>query len=157
MMLSSANTARTVVFVIFLMLVPGAVWAQRRPTVYPSLQDQLEQKYYGRNVRTDTALAQLIADNQQFDRLRSDEFNDKRGLPLWLRVYWRKQHPEAEYRADDPTKGYPLVLKEILEWMMTHQDLKAGPGEVAEIDADADADESSRRSQLAESLYGADY
>ena len=37
-------------------------------------------------------------------------------------------HPETEYKADDPTGGYPRVLPEILEWMLTHQDLKSGPG-----------------------------
>src|SRR5689334_21693902 len=48
-------------------------------------------------------------------------------VPPWLKVYWRKGHPEANYDNDlDPTGGYPLVLKEVLEWMMTHQDLQPG-------------------------------
>src|SRR6476659_5934646 len=119
--------ARTIVLILMSLLVTAGVSAQRRRTlVYPSLQDQVAPAYYGRRVDPDNALARLIAANQEFDMLRADEFNDKRGLPPWLRVYWRKLHPEAEYNADDPTKGYPLVLKEILEWMTTHQDLKPG-------------------------------
>jgi len=155
MMFPSAIRARNVFLIVLLLLVPAATWAQRRATTYPSLQSQLDKEYYGRHVDTDNELAKLIAVNQEFDMLRADEFNDERGLPPWLRVWWRKAHPEGEYTATDPTKGYPLVLKEILEWMMTHQDLKPGPGEVAEIDADRDA--SARRSPLVDSLYGADY
>ena len=130
MMFLSAQRARIVFLVILLSLIPAAAWAQRRVTNYPSLQSQIDKEYYGRQVDADNELAKLIAVNQEFDLLREDEFNDKRGLPPWLRVWWRKAHPEGDYNAVDPTKGYPLVLKEILEWMMTHQDLKAGPGVV---------------------------
>lgn len=83
---------------------------------------------FGRKVYSDSALAEIVRNNQDFWMLRRDEINDLHGLPPWLRVWWRKAHPEVEYSADDPTKGHPLVLKEILEWMLTHQDLKAGEG-----------------------------
>jgi hypothetical protein len=39
-------------------------------------------------------------------------------VPLWLRVYWRKAHPEM--------RVYPLVLKEVHEWMVSHPDLPGG-------------------------------
>jgi hypothetical protein len=42
-----------------------------------------------------------------------------------MRVYWRKNHPEATYSASDPTGGYPRVAHEAYEWMRHHQDLKA--------------------------------
>jgi len=109
--------------------IPGDISAQKDPKFdYPSLQMQLTAKYHGESVAPDSELARLIAENQEFSMLRPDEFNDERGLPPWLRVWYRKGHPEVEYSAEDPTKGYPLVLKEILEWMVTHQDLKPGPG-----------------------------
>lgn len=93
---------------------------------WPSLAQQLERDYYGLKVQPGTALEKLIRDNQEFTMLRTDEQSDKRGLPPWLRVWWRKGHPEVKYSVEDPTGGYPLVAKEVLEWMMTHQDLQAG-------------------------------
>ena len=95
---------------------------------WPSLQQQLSQEYFGYKVQSGTALEKLIRDNQDFSLLRDDEKSDNRGFPPWLRVWWRKEHPELEYSASDPTGGYPRALHEILEWMLTHQDLKDGPG-----------------------------
>ena len=95
---------------------------------WETLKQQLDKQYYGIKVKEGSALEKLISENQDFSLLRPEESNDVRGLPPWLRVFWRKNHPEGVYSADDPTGGYPLVLKEILEWMMTHQDLKPGPG-----------------------------
>ena len=98
--------------------------AQQGPVSWPTLQQQLNDS----KVQAGSALEQLIRAHQDFSLLRLDEMNDKRGLPPWLRVWWRKAHPELKYTADDPTGGYPLVLKEILEWMMTHQNLQPGMG-----------------------------
>ena len=42
-------------------------------------------------------------------------------------MYWRKAHPEVVFSAGDPTGGYPLILNEIYEWMVSHQDLAAVP------------------------------
>ena len=121
--------AASAFFMLVWLAVPSTTPAQKNPKFdYPTLDRQLAQQYHGESVIAGSELAKLIAANQEFEMLRSDEFSDKRGLPPWLRVWWRKAHPEGEYSAEDPTKGYPLVLKEILEWMVTHQDLKAGPG-----------------------------
>ena len=89
---------------------------------WPSLQEQLDTA----KAPQDSALEKLIKDNQDFHLLRPEEANDKIGLPLWLRVHWRKQHPEGVYSASDPTGGYPRVLKNIYTWMLLHQDLKGG-------------------------------
>jgi Carboxypeptidase regulatory-like domain len=105
-------------------------------TGWKSVDDQLNEKYFGRAVVRGSRLEKLIRDNQDFTLLREDEKTDKRNLPAWLRVYWRKNHPELTYSAEDPTGGYPLVLKEILEWMTSHQDLRPGPG-LSEADSDA--------------------
>src|SRR5699024_2012520 len=57
---------------------------------------------------------------------------------------WRKNHPEAEYSAADPTGGYPHALKEVAEWMMLHQDLvpdQADDPRAPMVDDDFDAQE----------------
>jgi len=91
--------------------------------VWPSVEQQLAQV----NVVPGSALEQLIRNNQDFHLLRPEEANDKIRLPLWLRVYWHKQHPELIYSANDPTGGYPLALKDVYAWMLTHQDLRPSP------------------------------
>jgi hypothetical protein len=96
---------------------PGAARAS-----WPSLESQLAK---GR-VPAGSALAKLIASNQEFQLLRAEETRDKIAVPLWLRVLWRKQHPRMEYSATDGTGGYPLVLKEVYEWMVYHPDLRPG-------------------------------
>jgi hypothetical protein len=96
---------------------PAAAWA-----AWPSLDRQLSKD----RVRPGTALARLIAANQDFSLLRDSEQNDHIPLPPWLRVLWRKGHPGAKAIPGDPTGGYPLVLREAHEWMITHQDLVPG-------------------------------
>lgn len=108
--------------------VPAKQPTESNKPQWQTLRQQLDQEYYGKKVKQGSELEKLIRDNQDFSMLRANEMNIRPELPPWLRVFWRKAHPEGEYSADDPTGGYPLVLKEILEWMMTHQDLKPGPG-----------------------------
>lgn len=71
-----------------------------------------------------TALEQLIAANQDFDLLgpsgAKDRMEDRLPVPDWLRVLWRKSHP---------TGPYPLVLKEVHEWMLSHPGLVPGERE----------------------------
>ena len=98
--------------------------AQNNGPQWPTLAEQLASA----NARQGSAFETLIKANQDFSLLREDEKTDKRNLPPWLRAYWRKAHPEGTYTSEDPSGGYPLVLKEILEWMQTHQNLMPGPG-----------------------------
>jgi len=91
--------------------------------VWPAVENQLARDH----VLPGTALEKLIRANQDFSLLRPEEANDKLIIPLWLRVNWRKAHPEGTFTADDPTGGYPLVLREVAEWMVTHQNLQAPP------------------------------
>jgi hypothetical protein len=93
-----------------------------RPPSPPTLQRQLDAD----RVVVGSALQGLIAANQDFQLLRPEEARDKIPVPLWLRVLWRKAHPEGHYSGDDPTGGYPLALREIHEWLRTHQDLLPG-------------------------------
>jgi hypothetical protein len=90
---------------------------------WPSLAAQLQADA----VTPRSALEALITANQDFSLLRPDELKDKIRIPLWLRVIWRRAHPEMVYSAADPTGGYPFVLKEVHEWMVTHQSLVPGP------------------------------
>jgi hypothetical protein len=100
-------------------LAVSAVSAAPLQHAWPSVDLQLKAS----RVQPGTALEKLILNNQDFGMLRAGELNDKIPVPLWLRVHWRKAHPEGNYSAADPTGGYPHVLKEIAEWMISHQDL----------------------------------
>jgi hypothetical protein len=112
---------------------------------WPSLTGQLQAD----RVASRSALAALITANQDFSLLRPEEAKDTIPVPLWLRVYWRKAHPEGNYSGADPTGGYPHVLKEIHEWMVSHQDLVPGLG-----DADALPEEDEELPSKAASVSG---
>ncbi|MEO6192511.1 MAG: right-handed parallel beta-helix repeat-containing protein [Thermoanaerobaculia bacterium] len=90
---------------------------------WPSVGEQLQRDH----VQPGSALERLIQSNQDFQLLRADEASDGLRIPPWLRVFWRKAHPEVAFSANDPSGGYPLILNEIYEWMLSHQDLVAGP------------------------------
>ena len=97
-----------------------------RPSEWPSLEQQLA----AAKVIHGSALETLIRENQDFTMLRPDEAHDRLNLPPWLRVYWRKHHPEATYSAADPSGGYPRVLLRIYSWMLhnQHTPLTGQPG-----------------------------
>jgi len=93
-----------------------------RPDGIPSVDEQLRRH----GVAKGSAFEKLIRENQDFELLRPGETSPTDRVPAWMKVWWRKEHPEATYSPDDPTGGYPHVLKEILEWMESHQDLRPG-------------------------------
>lgn len=105
-----------------------AIAQQKAAPHWPTLTEQMETV----GARPGTAFAALIAANQDFTVLDAKEMRDAIRIPLWLRVHWRRNHPEMVYSADDPTGGYPFVLKEVVEWMHSHQDLEVGPGDGTE-------------------------
>jgi len=92
---------------------------------WPTIDEQLD----GEGIRRGTALERLVREHQDFGMLRQEEADDRIRLPLWLRVYWRRQHPELEVRPGDPTGGYPRALWRLYQWMLANQDL---PGEAGE-------------------------
>ena len=103
-------------------ITAGAAPPEGKGPKFPALAEQLKAAH----AKPGSALEKLIRDNQDFSKLKAKDAEDK-VVPPWLKVYWRKGHPEANYdNLNDPTGGYPLVLKEVLEWMITHQDLKPG-------------------------------
>src|SRR2546428_4886681 len=118
---------------LYLVLIVGGIlagfsWeaaAQRTIAAWPSMESQLAAD----RVIPGSALERLVWGNQNFDLLNPSESRDKIGIPLWLRVLWRKEHPELTYSSEDPTGGYPRALKNIHQWMASHQDLLPGERE----------------------------
>ncbi|MFL6195370.1 MAG: hypothetical protein ACJ75H_14430 [Thermoanaerobaculia bacterium] len=123
--------------------VTATAFAAPRPraAAWPTLDQQIKKD----RVEVGSPLEKFIAANQDFQLLRPEEASDKIPVPAWLRVAWRKEHPEGNYSASDPTGGYPHVLKEIHEWMVLHQELRPMQADewvppMMEKDLDADAD-----------------
>jgi hypothetical protein len=86
---------------------------------WPSMEDQLRDS----KVTPGSALERLIRGNQDFHLLRPDEAQDSIRLPLWLRVHWRKGHPELNFSAIDPLGPYPDILFKIHARMLANHDL----------------------------------
>jgi hypothetical protein len=101
--------------------------AQPVKKAWPSLDRQITKDH----IRQGTALEALVYENQDFGMLFPEEVNDTIPVPPWLRVWFRKGHPELTYSRQDPTKGYPRALHEIHEWMLSHQDLRPTEPDVA--------------------------
>ena len=99
----------------------AAASAARAPD-WPAVARQLQQA----RVIPGSALEKLVLANQDAALLRPGEAADGSGLPLWLRVWWRKRHPASHPAAGDSTGGYPLILRDFYEWMLDHQDLRRG-------------------------------
>jgi hypothetical protein len=86
---------------------------------WPTLEEQLRES----NVQPGSKLEKLIKENQEFSLLRPEELHDRLRIPLWLRVQFRKRHPDSTPAPGDPTGGYPLALRDLYNWMIEHQDL----------------------------------
>ncbi len=86
---------------------------------WPSIEKQLAES----KVVHGSALYKLVLDNQDFELLYPGEAHDDIRIPLWLRVYWKKHHPEDKYPANDPSGGYPMALRDMYKWMIAYQDL----------------------------------
>ena len=88
---------------------------------FSSVEDQLRTA----RVEHGSALEQLVRDNQDVSLLRPEESeNDGIDIPLWLRVHYRKNHPELTPAPAGPVGDYPEALENLYEWMKTHQDLR---------------------------------
>ena len=100
----------------------GGTQGAAHPPTWPSVEEQLAAS----KVIHGSALEKLVRDNQDFTVLRPQEAHDDIGLPLWLRVWWRKNHPDEPYSRVDPAGGYPDILYDIHQRMMRNQDLLWG-------------------------------
>jgi len=75
-----------------------------------------------------SALEKLIRANQDFELLHPDEFEDDFPIPLWLRVVWRKEHPDVEMPAQNPGAAYPEVLSQAYRRMVANPNDTGKPG-----------------------------
>ncbi len=113
---------KTTVLVIVLFLLTALPGAAASTKKFAPVDEQVKKA----KAKPGSAFEKLIRANQDFSKLKDRDADDK-VVPPWLKVYWQKGHPEGNYDNEkDPTGGYPHVLKEILEWMESHQDLKPG-------------------------------
>ena len=85
----------------------------------PTVNDQVKQS----GASAQSELAKMIRANQDFELLQDEEFEDEFPIPPWLRVAWRKQHPEVQLPAKHPGAVYPEVLSQVYKRM------KANPNE----------------------------
>lgn len=87
---------------------------------FPSVEEQLR----AARVEYGSALEQLVRDNQDIGLLRPEESEDDGiDIPLWLRVHYRKNHPDLTPTPAGPVGDYPEALENLHEWMKSHQDL----------------------------------
>lgn len=150
---------KTTVLAIALFLLTALSGAAAPAKKFPPVDEQVKNA----KAKPGSALEKLIRANQDFSKLKDRDADDK-VVPPWLKVYWQKGHPEGNYDNEkDPTGGYPHVLKEVLEWMTTHQDLKPGspdrsmaPGRQFDDLDEADYEEELRSGALGKSRIAAD-
>jgi hypothetical protein len=89
----------------------------------PTIQAQIESAKAPKG----SALEKMIRANQDFELLHPDEFEDDYPIPLWLRVAWRKQHPEIQLPAKNPGAAYPEVLSQAYRRMVSNPNEAWGP------------------------------
>ena len=82
----------------------------------PTLTNQIKQA----GAPKGSVLEKMIRENQDFDLLAPEEMNDKYSTPLWLRVAFRKQHPELQFPSKNPGAAYPEVLSQVYKRMVAN-------------------------------------
>ncbi len=86
---------------------------------WPGIHEQLESA----RAPAGSAYEQLIRDHQDFSILPANE-HDPMGLPPWLKVWWRTEHPEID--ESNGLVAYPLILERIWEYMRRNPDHPTG-------------------------------
>ena len=80
----------------------------------PTVEDQVREA----RAPAGSPLEKLIQANQDFDLLAPEELGDDYSIPLWLRVFYRKQHPEIEFPRKNPGAAYPEILSQYYSRMV---------------------------------------
>jgi hypothetical protein len=93
--------------------------SSRRPTIKAQIESA--------NAPKGSSLEKLIRANQDFDLLHPDELDDEHPIPLWLRVAWRKEHPDVQMPAKNPGAAYPEVLSQLYRRMVANPNDPWGP------------------------------
>lgn len=94
----------------------------------PSLEDELKRA----NAPRGSALEKVIRENQDYGLLASEELTDDYPIPLWLRVAWRRQHPEIPMPAKNPGAAYPEILSQVYRRMVANPNQPWGPNATTE-------------------------
>jgi len=81
---------------------------------WPSLDEQIRRSKAPKG----SPLEKVIRDNQDFSLLGPEEVDDNFSIPPWLRVFWRKQHPDIQMPAKNPGAAYPEVLSQLHKRMV---------------------------------------
>jgi len=84
----------------------------KRPTVARQIRDA--------RAPSGSVLEKTIRKNQDFDLLATEELDDNHPVPLWLRVAYRKQHPEIPFPSKNPGAAYPEVLSQVYQRMVAN-------------------------------------
>jgi hypothetical protein len=92
----------------------------KRPTISAQIESAKAPK--------GSALEKLIRANQDFELLHPEEFEDDYPIPLWLRVAWRKQHPDVQLPAKNAGAAYPEVLSQVYQRMVANPNEPWGQG-----------------------------
>ena len=87
---------RRLLFAVLFLTLSAAAFAATGDAGWPTLKAQIQKA----EAPAGSALEKLIRANQDFSLLRAEEAYDKIRIPLWLRVNWRKAHPEGTYLGD---------------------------------------------------------
>ena len=95
----------------------------------PSVEDELDKAHAPKG----SVLEKLIRENQDYSLLAPEELVDKYPVPLWLRVAWRKAHPEIPMPAKNPGAAYPEVLSQVYRRMVANPNQPWGPSATREI------------------------
>jgi hypothetical protein len=85
-------------------------------------------------------LERMIRQNQDFDLLAPEELDDEYPVPLWLRVAYRKQHPEIAFPDKNPGAVYPEVMSQVFRRMVANPNEKWEGPEAEESPASGSAD-----------------
>lgn len=94
----------------------------------PSLEDELKRARAPKG----SALEKVIRENQDYHLLAPEELTDDYPIPLWLRVFWRKQHPEIPMPVKNPGAAYPEVLSQLYRRMVANPNLPWGSAATTE-------------------------
>jgi hypothetical protein len=93
---------------------------------WPSAEEQVREA----GAPKGSVLEKLIQEHQDRSLLHPEESpDDSLRLPLWIRVYWRRNHPDLQVSTVNPLAAYPDMLNQLHAWMLSHPNTPLGSEE----------------------------
>jgi hypothetical protein len=103
--------------------VPASKQSKPVPSKWPTVEEQLRHA----QVIHGSELEKLVRANQELHLLRPGESDDDGiDIPLWLRVHYRKNHPDQPHAPAGAVGDYPEALENLHGWLKAHQDMGKG-------------------------------